>query len=88
MGGLDCEVDVVEFVPVIPARCLATVWAPGTGPLLAKNCSGRGRPPKLMRRDGKHRPLSVKELALRLPKRAWQSYMPINLHRVAVLSGP
>jgi hypothetical protein len=29
-----------------------------------------------MRRDGKHRPLSVKELAPRLPKRAWQSYMP------------
>jgi hypothetical protein len=40
---------------------------------VAKNCSGRGRPPKLMWRDGKHRPLSVKELALRLPKRAWRT---------------
>ena len=26
-----------------------------------------------MRRDGKHRSLSVKELALRLPKRAWRT---------------
>src|SRR5207245_10314547 len=50
-----------------------TVWAPGAGPLRAKNWSGRGRPPKLMRRDAKHRPLSVKELALGLPKRAWRT---------------
>ena len=32
-----------------------TVWAPGTGPLPAKKWSGRGRPPKLIRRDAKHR---------------------------------
>jgi SRSO17 transposase len=50
-----------------------TVWAPGSGPLPAKNWSGRGRPPKLMRRDGEHRPTSVKELALGLPKRAWRT---------------
>ena len=50
-----------------------TVWAPGTGPLPAKQWSGRGRPPKLMRRDGKHRPVSVKELALGLPRRAWRT---------------
>ena len=50
-----------------------TVWAPGTGPLPAKHWSGRGRPPKLMRRDGKHRPVSVKELALGLPRRAWRT---------------
>ena len=45
-----------------------TVWAPGTGPLPPKPWSGRGRPPKLMRRDAEHRPVSVKELALGLPK--------------------
>jgi SRSO17 transposase len=50
-----------------------TVWAPGAGPLPAKKWSGRGRPPKLMRRDDKHRPLSVKALALSLPKRAWRT---------------
>ena len=40
-----------------------TVWAPGTGPLPPKKWSGRGRPPKLIRRDAKHRPRSVKALA-------------------------
>lgn len=49
-----------------------TVWAPGTGPLPPKARSGRGRPPKLLRRDAKHQPVSVKELALSLPKRAWR----------------
>ena len=39
------------------------VWAQGAQPLPAKTWSGRGRPPKLMRRD-KHRPVSVKALAL------------------------
>jgi len=50
-----------------------TVWPPGTEPLRAKNWSGHGRPPKLIRRDGKHRPVSVKELALNLPARAWRT---------------
>jgi SRSO17 transposase len=50
-----------------------TVWAPGTEPLRPKNWSGQGRPPKLMRRDGNHRPVSVKELALNLPARAWRT---------------
>ena len=50
-----------------------TVWASGTGPLPAKKWSGRGRPPKLLRRDAQHKPLSVKALALGLPKRAWRT---------------
>jgi SRSO17 transposase len=50
-----------------------TVWAPGTGPLPPKKWSGRGRPPKLIRRDAKHRPISVKALARGLPKRAWRT---------------
>jgi SRSO17 transposase len=50
-----------------------TVWAPGTGPLPPKKWSGHGRVPKLLRRDGKHQPISVKELALSLPKRAWRT---------------
>ena len=49
-----------------------TVWAPGTGPLPAKKWSGRGRPTKLLRRDATHQPVSVKKLALALPKRAWR----------------
>ena len=50
-----------------------TVWAPGTGPLPAKKWSGRGRPTRRLRRDAKHQPVSVKELALALPKRAWRT---------------
>ena len=38
----------------------------------AKEVVGSGRPPKLLRRDDKHKPASVKELALALPTRAWR----------------
>jgi SRSO17 transposase len=47
------------------------VWAPGTAPLPRKAWSGRGRPPKLIRRDDQHQPVSVKTLALNLPPDAW-----------------
>ena len=50
-----------------------TVWAPGTEPLRPKKWSGQGRPPKLIRRNGKRRPVSVKALALNLPARAWHT---------------
>ena len=49
-----------------------SVWAPGTGPQPPKNWSGNGRPPKLLRRDGKHQPISVKKLAIDLPTDAWR----------------
>ena len=49
-----------------------TVWAPGTKPLPPKNWKGHGRPPKRMRRDRRHRPVSVKDLALALPAKAWR----------------
>jgi len=55
---------------ILPQTC---VWVPGTGPLPPKKWSGRGRQPKLIRRDDKHQPVSVKELALGLPKRAWRT---------------
>ena len=50
-----------------------TVWADETGPLPPKPWSGRGRPPKRLRRDAEHRPVSVKDLALGLPKSAWRT---------------
>ncbi|MGH7100750.1 MAG: IS701 family transposase [Stellaceae bacterium] len=50
-----------------------SVWAAGKGPLAAKKWSGQGRPPKLIRRDGNHRPVSVKALARSLPSRAWRT---------------
>jgi SRSO17 transposase len=48
-----------------------SVWRPGTGPRAPKKWSGSGRPPKLLRRDGKSQPISVKKLAIGLPKDAW-----------------
>jgi SRSO17 transposase len=54
-------------------RSHTTAWAPGTGPRPPKKWSGQERPPKLLRRDDKHKPASVKELALALPKHAWRT---------------
>jgi SRSO17 transposase len=50
-----------------------SVWALGAVPLPPKEWSGRGRPPTRNRRDAKRRPVSVKTLALGLPKRAWRT---------------
>ena len=55
------------------AQILSTTsaWAPGEAPLPAKSWSGRGRPPKRLRRDAEHQPRSVKALASALPEAAW-----------------
>jgi SRSO17 transposase len=50
-----------------------SVWAPGTEPLPPKRWSGRGRPPTRPQRSAKHKPISVKQLALSLPGRAWRT---------------
>ena len=71
----DLRADITALGLTYAAGILSTttVWAPGARPLPAKTWSGRGRRPKLMRRDDKHRPVSVKALALSLPKRAWRT---------------
>jgi SRSO17 transposase len=50
-----------------------TVWAPGRAPLPPPKYRGHGRPPTLVRRTGRHRPLSVRALAQHLPARAWRT---------------
>jgi SRSO17 transposase len=50
-----------------------SAWPAGTGPLPAPPGRGIGRPPKLLRRDEQHQPISVKALALSLPAEAWQT---------------
>jgi SRSO17 transposase len=69
---LRADITALGLAYVAGILSTTTVWAPGTGPLSAKKWSGIGRPPTLLRRDGKHQPISVKELALGLPKRAWR----------------
>jgi SRSO17 transposase len=70
---LRADITALELAYVAGILSNTTVWASGTGPLPPKAWSGRGRPPKRLRRDDKHRPISVKELALGLPKRAWRT---------------
>jgi len=50
-----------------------SVWAPGTEPLPPKRWSGRGRPPTRPRRSARHKPVSVRQIALNLPERAWRT---------------
>jgi SRSO17 transposase len=57
------------YVAGIPSS--TSVWASGTAPKPPKRWSVNGRPPKLIRRDAKHKPVLVKELALTLPKEQW-----------------
>ena len=72
-SALRTEITALGLLYAVGILSTTTVWALGARPLPAKAWSGRGRPPKRMRRDGKHRPVSVKELALGLPKRAWRT---------------
>jgi SRSO17 transposase len=49
-----------------------SVWKPGQAPLPKRKWKGIGRPTKLLRRDSRHAPLSVRELAMSLPLSAWK----------------
>jgi len=72
-SDLRAAITALELTYVVGILSNTTLWAPGSGPLPAKTWSGRGRPPTLLRRDAEHRPLSVKALALGLPKSAWRT---------------
>jgi SRSO17 transposase len=71
--SLRTDIGALGLTYVAGILSSTSVWAPGTQPLPAKRWSGRGRPPTRLRRDAKHRPVSAKELALGLPKRAWRT---------------
>jgi SRSO17 transposase len=72
-SDLRADVTALELTYVAGILSNTTVWAPGNGPLPPKTFTGRGRPPKLLRRDGVHRPTAVKQLAFDLPERAWRT---------------
>ena len=50
-----------------------SVWPEGRGPLPPQAQSGRGRKAVRLRRDPRHPPPSLKELAMSLPVKAWQT---------------
>ena len=56
---------------VVGIHSSTSLWAPDSGPLPPKRWRGQGRPPSRIRRDRKHQPVSVRELALALPQSAW-----------------
>jgi SRSO17 transposase len=70
---LRTELTALEMRYVAGILPNTSVWSRGMGPLPPRKWSGVGRPTKLMRRDDKHKPCSVKELALGLPKGAWRN---------------
>src|SRR5208283_3185912 len=70
---LRTNITALDLTYVAGIRSTTTVWAPGTAPLPPKRWSGRGRPTTRLRRDAGHQPVSVKELALGLSKRAWRT---------------
>jgi SRSO17 transposase len=50
----------------LAVQSTTSVWPEGSLPLGPRAYRGRGRPPKLLRRDSAHKPLAVRELAMRL----------------------
>jgi SRSO17 transposase len=67
------ELRNLEIAYVVGIQSTGKVWNPGEGPKAAPARRGNtGRPRKLLRRDAKHQPVSVKELALSLPAETWK----------------
>jgi SRSO17 transposase len=68
------EALTTQGIPyVVGIRTETTVWAPGRTPLPPRKYRGRGRPPTLVRRTQRHRPLGVAALAQQLPQSAWRT---------------
>jgi SRSO17 transposase len=66
--GFRAELTRLQMAYVVGIQSSATVWKPGEAPKPAAPRKGHtGRPRKLLQRDAKHQPVSVKDLALSLP---------------------
>ena len=71
--GFRTALSELALVYVLGVQSSLGIWPPGCGPLPPKPWSGKGRPPKLWRRDAEHQPVTAKDLALTLPPSAWQT---------------
>lgn len=67
------ELTKLRLAYVVGIQGSTTVWRPGEAPLSAKRWKGLGRPPKLLRRDKQHQPISVKQLAESLAASSWEN---------------
>lgn len=70
-GGFRARLTALGLAYAVGVQPTLSVWPPGEAPLPPKPWSGKGRPPSRVRRDGDHRPLSAKALALELPAEIW-----------------
>jgi len=57
---------------VVGVQSSMTVWESGKQPLPAKPRGATGRPPRRLRRNAEHQPVSVKQLAMGLPSKAFK----------------
>jgi SRSO17 transposase len=77
-AGYGVEVKFRSGITALGLRYVAgvksttTVWAPGTASLPPPAYSGRGRRPVRPVHDEANKPVSVEQLALGLPKKAWR----------------
>jgi SRSO17 transposase len=75
--GDECDFRVgvaeLDLRYVLGIRPGTSVWPPGQAPLPPAPWSGQGRPPTRLRRSPEHQPVSIKDLARSLPRRAWRS---------------
>jgi SRSO17 transposase len=58
---------------IVGVQSGVTVWRPGEQPKPAPKRKALGRPPKLLRRDWEHQPVTIRELVLSLPRDAWKT---------------
>jgi SRSO17 transposase len=78
-NGFRDGLQQLQLEYAVGVQSSTSVWPPGLAPLPAKAGGGMGRPPKLLRREAGHAPLSVKQLALCLS--------PSDLRRVSWREG-
>ena len=70
--GLRSQLTKMELPYVMGIMSTVSVWKPGQGPKAAGAYRGTGRPPRLLQRDRKQQPVSVKQLAESLPADTWK----------------
>lgn len=67
------KLSELELSYVVGVQSTTTIWPPNAGPLPPPKYSGRGQPPRRLRRDPEHMPISAKQMAMSLPAAAWRT---------------
>jgi SRSO17 transposase len=70
--GFRTQLTKMKLRYVMGIMSTVSVWKTGQGPKPPAAYKGTGRPRRLLRRDPRHHPVAVKELAHSLPADAWK----------------